>query len=342
MSDGGRLGLHEPADQRDARLPAGGVRQRPGALAEPDPPGRSRGAALAAYDEHWRTGEPLRAEYRMLAHDGTELWVRDEAFSLPDDPSGRQLSQGLLVDMTDRKRLESKLIHDALHDPLTGLANRVLLRDHLERAARSPGSRARSGRPAVRRPRRFQAGQRLLRPCAGDDVLCRVAERLVDAVRDGDDVGRQSGDEFAVILGQVLDEDEATAAAERILRELRRPIQLGGRSLVVGGSVGIAVGPRTATRPPRICSSRPTRRCTRPRPTAKAPGRSTTRGCRSGPGRSSRPPGNRAPGPVPAAACSNLIEILDVAQIGLVPGGRGGPVRRVHHETPVSGTAAAR
>ena len=85
-----------------------------------------RAAAIAAYDAHWRTGEPLRAEYRMLARDGSEVWVRDEAFAMADDTrSGQRVSQGLLVDTTDRKRLESRLIHDALHDPLTGLANRV-------------------------------------------------------------------------------------------------------------------------------------------------------------------------------------------------------------------------
>ena len=101
-------------------------------------------AALTAYAEHWRTGEPLQAEYRMLDRDGNEVWVRDEAYAMPDDTgSGRRMSQGLLIDATDRKRLESMLIHDALHDPLTGLANRVLLRDHLERALarqlRNPG-----------------------------------------------------------------------------------------------------------------------------------------------------------------------------------------------------------
>src|SRR5437762_69097 len=89
--------------------------------------------AIAAYAAHWRTGEPLRAEYRMLARDGSEVWVRDEAFALPGDESGHQVSQGLLIDTTDRKRLESQLIHDALHDPLTGLANRVLLHHHLQR-----------------------------------------------------------------------------------------------------------------------------------------------------------------------------------------------------------------
>ena len=71
-----------------------------------------------------------------------------------------------------------------------------------------------------------------------------MAERLARAVREGDVVGRQSGDEFAVLLGNVTADDEAVAAAERILTELRRPIQLGGSSIVVDGSIGIAVAVR--------------------------------------------------------------------------------------------------
>jgi diguanylate cyclase (GGDEF)-like protein len=63
----------------------------------------------------------------------------------------------------------------------------------------------------------------------------------VASVRGDDVVGRQSGDEFAVLLDGVLGPDEAIAAAERILRELRRPIQLGAHAIAVGGSIGIAV-----------------------------------------------------------------------------------------------------
>ena len=63
----------------------------------------------------------------------------------------------------------------------------------------------------------------------------------MSAVRADDVVGRQSGDEFAVLLGRVRDEDEAILSAERILGELRRPILLDGRSIVVGGSIGIAL-----------------------------------------------------------------------------------------------------
>jgi diguanylate cyclase (GGDEF)-like protein/PAS domain S-box-containing protein len=242
VSDGGRLAYMSP--QVTAILG-----YRPEELVD-DPelwPSRihpdDRVAAIAAYDEHWRTGEPLRAEYRMLARDGSEVWVRDEAYAMPDDSkSGRRVSQGLLIDATDRKQLESKLIHDALHDPLTGLANRVLLRDHLERAVARQGRSGGTVALLFVDLDDFKRVNDTYGHPTGDEVLVEVARRLAGAVRGEDVVGRQSGDEFAVLLGQARDEAEAVAAAERILRELRRPIQLGGRTIVVGGSIGIAFG----------------------------------------------------------------------------------------------------
>ena len=202
-----------------------------------------RAAAIEAYESHWQTGEPLRAEYRMLARDGNEVWVRDEAYAMPDDTqSGRQVSQGLLIDVTDRKRLESKLIHDALHDPLTGLANRVLLRDHLERALARQGRTEGTAALLFVDLDDFKRVNDSYGHAAGDQILVQLAQRLVAAVRAEDVVARQSGDEFAILLGQVANANEAILSAERLLRELRRPILLGGRSVVVGGSVGIAHG----------------------------------------------------------------------------------------------------
>ena len=247
VTDGGRLAYMSPQI-------TGILGYRPDELVN-DPelwPSRihpeDRGAAIAAYESHWRTGEPLRAEYRMLARDGHEVWVRDEAYGMPDDEqSGRQMSQGLLIDITDRKRLESKLIHDALHDPLTGLANRVLLRDHLERKlarhGRTPGTVALLFVDLDD----FKRINDSFGHAAGDQILVNIASRLAESVRADDVVGRQSGDEFAVLLGRVQDDDEAVSAAERILRELRRPILLGASSIVVGGSIGIALadGPDT-------------------------------------------------------------------------------------------------
>jgi diguanylate cyclase (GGDEF)-like protein/PAS domain S-box-containing protein len=241
VSDGGRLAYMSPQIRGilgfEPEEFVGDPELWPGRI-HPD----DRDAAIAAYETHWLTGEPLRAEYRMIARDGAEVWVRDEAFAMADDTrSGRRVSQGLLVAITDRKLLESKLIHDALHDPLTGLANRVLLRDHLERAlakhGRTPGTVALL---FVDLDDFKQVNDRFGH-AAGDEILCHVSERLRAAVRADDVVGRQSGDEFAVLLDLVIGEDEAVVAAERILRELRRPIQLGGYSVVVGGSIGVAV-----------------------------------------------------------------------------------------------------
>ena len=241
VSDGGRLAYMSPQIKEM-------LGYRPEELVD-DPelwPSRihpdDRAAAIAAYEAHWQTGEPLRAEYRMLGRDGTEVWVRDEAFGMPDDTqSGRQVSQGFLVDITDRKRLESKLIHDALHDPLTGLANRVLLRDHLERAlARRSRSGGTVGLLFVDLDD-FKKINDSYGHAAGDQILVRVAERLVAAVRAEDVIGRQSGDEFAVLLARVRDVDEAIVSADRILGELRRPFLFGANSIVVGGSIGISV-----------------------------------------------------------------------------------------------------
>jgi len=241
VTDGGRLAYMSPQI-------SGILGYRPDELVD-DPelwPSRihpqDRAAAIAAYEEHWRSGQPLRAEYRMLARDGSEIWVRDEAYAMPDDTqSGRQMSQGLLVDITDRKLLESKLIHDALHDPLTGLANRVLLRDHLERAlARLGRSRGIVALLFVDLDD-FKRINDSFGHAAGDQILAHVADRLTSAVRADDVVGRQSGDEFAVLLNQVRNEAEAIALAERVMTELRRPVQLGAHSIVVGGSIGIAM-----------------------------------------------------------------------------------------------------
>src|SRR5882672_3237803 len=93
VSDGGRLAYMSPQI-------TGILGYRPEELVnEPELwPSRihpdDRAGAIEAYEEHWRTGEPLRAEYRMLTRDGTEVWVRDEAYGMPDDTqSGRQMSQ---------------------------------------------------------------------------------------------------------------------------------------------------------------------------------------------------------------------------------------------------------
>lgn len=203
---------------------------------------------VAAYNRHWVSEEPLRQDYRMIANDGSTVWIHDEAFSMIEAASGRRVSQGLIVNTTERKRLEEQLLHDALHDPLTGLANRVLFRDHLERALAAQTRRR--GKVAVLflDLDNFKVVNDSLGHRAGDRLLIEVARRLASTIRATDIAARLGGDEFTILLDRVRGIDEVKASAERIAAELSKPIEVDGRALVVGVSIGIALaaGPETA------------------------------------------------------------------------------------------------
>ena len=204
---------------------------------------------IAAYSEHWASERPLRADYRMVARDGSVVWIHDEAFLLAEDAStGRRVSQGLVVNTTEQKRLEEQLVHDALHDPLTGLANRVLFRDLVERAL--AGRRRRRAKVAVLflDLDNFKVVNDSLGHRAGDRLLVEVARRLKATIRVTDVAARQGGDEFTILLDRVRSLDEATDSARRIAAALVTPLELDGQAIVVGVSIGIAMagGPEIA------------------------------------------------------------------------------------------------
>ncbi|HKB28741.1 MAG TPA: diguanylate cyclase, partial [Candidatus Limnocylindrales bacterium] len=240
VSDGGHLAYMSPQVESILGYPPSAFLADPELwpqLIHPD----DRLATLAAYNEHWATARPLRADYRMVARSGAVVWVHDEAYSMIEGSDGRRVSQGLLVDTTEQKRLEEQLLHDALHDPLTGLANRVLFRDHVERAM--AGRRRRRTKVAILflDLDDFKVVNDSLGHRAGDRLLSEVAKRLTAAIRAGDIAARQGGDEFTVLLDRVGDVHDATASADRIAAELRRPMELEGRSIVIAVSIGIAL-----------------------------------------------------------------------------------------------------
>jgi diguanylate cyclase (GGDEF)-like protein/PAS domain S-box-containing protein len=240
VSDGGRLAYMSPQIEGILGYPPEAFLRDPElwpGLIHPD----DLEDALAAYDEHWATDRPLRADYRMTARDGSVVWVHDEAYSMAEGIDGRRVSQGLLVNRTDQKNLEEQLLYDALHDPLTGLANRALFRDHVERAlARQPRSGAKVALLFIDLDD-FKVVNDSLGHRAGDRLLVEVAQRLSSAIRAGDVAARQGGDEFTVLLDQVTSVEDAVKSADRISVALGHPIELEGRTIVIGLSVGIAL-----------------------------------------------------------------------------------------------------
>jgi diguanylate cyclase (GGDEF)-like protein/PAS domain S-box-containing protein len=239
VSDGGHLAYMSPQIESILGYRAEAFIEDPElwpGLIHPD----DRADAMAAYHDHWSTDRPLRADYRMLARDGSVVWVHDEAYALTE-AGGRRVSQGLLVDTTDQKRLQEQLLHDALHDPLTGLANRVLFHDHVERALAAQRRRRSKIALLFLDLDDFKVVNDSLGHRAGDRLLLEVATRLSQVIRAGDIAARQGGDEFTVLLDRVDGIDDAVILADRIAGELRRPIDLDGRSIVITLSIGIAL-----------------------------------------------------------------------------------------------------
>jgi diguanylate cyclase (GGDEF)-like protein len=146
-----------------------------------------------------------------------------------------------LRDVTDRKRAEEALEHQARHDSLTGLPNRTLLRDSLERACQMA---VRDGSPVALLfldLDNFKTVNDSLGHAAGDDLLVAVAARLLGCLRPGDLAARLGGDEFAVVLTGSADARSVREFATRLTEALRQPFTLGTAEIVLGASTGIAL-----------------------------------------------------------------------------------------------------
>lgn len=185
------------------------------------------------------TGESVRnVEHAIVRPDGRRTILSVNA--APMDEKGSEVGKvvATLRDVTEQKRLETQLEHQALHDPLTGLANRALFEDRLEQAlARS----RRRGEPMgllMLDLDGFKRVNDLLGHTAGDEVLEQVARRLEATVREADTVARWGGDEFVVVLPE-LDRPEVIEAAQNRLHDaVRTPIHAGDEELELGLTVG--------------------------------------------------------------------------------------------------------
>ena len=172
-------------------------------------------------------------------------WVTGTFTPLRDESGATVGVAGNVHEVTDRKHLEERLQHDALHDPLTGLPNRALFMDRLEQALER----------AKRRPEklfavmfldldRFKAVNDTRGHAAGDELLRALSRRLQDCLRGVDTVARLGGDEFALLIDEVEGPADATRAASRILSDLSAPFPLPGQDVRATASVGITLGPR--------------------------------------------------------------------------------------------------
>jgi diguanylate cyclase (GGDEF)-like protein len=152
-------------------------------------------------------------------------------------------------DVTEERRAEAKIAHLAMHDALTDLPNRILLRDRLEKAV-SGVRRGDGGLAALMLDLdRFKEVNDSLGHAVGDALLRAVAQRLKACVRDGDTIGRLGGDEFTILASVTEGASEAAALAQRISAALAAPFPLDGCQVSVGTSIGIAIAPEDSVDP---------------------------------------------------------------------------------------------
>jgi diguanylate cyclase (GGDEF)-like protein/PAS domain S-box-containing protein len=155
---------------------------------------------------------------------------------------GRPISTWIARDISDRKAVEAQLAEQALHDPLTRVANRTLLVDRIANVL-SRTSRRSSAAAALLflDLDHFKAINDTLGHAAGDEVLRVVAKRLAALVRPADTIARFGGDEFVVLCEDVTDHGGAERIAQRIADALDAPIVVGDTDVVVSASIGVAV-----------------------------------------------------------------------------------------------------
>ncbi len=215
------------------------------------------------YDELVRgEREHYHVEKAFYRPDGTVLWTNLTVSLLRDADGHPQYQLALMEDTTERRLLNLRLRYEATHDALTGLPNRTLFFERLEKAVT-----AREGQRfglCYLDLDGFKTINDSLGHAAGDRLLVEIADRLQScATAPGEMVARLGGDEFVALTTGPDTETEVDELAARIMHALVAPVSVDGRELTVRGSIGIVEGPAGSAAPRRCCAA-PTSPCTGP------------------------------------------------------------------------------
>jgi diguanylate cyclase (GGDEF)-like protein/PAS domain S-box-containing protein len=206
-----------------------------------------------ALGAHSCSNSHFECEHRMRHRDGTYLWMLSRGIALCDGDGRATRIAGSQTDVTERKKVEERLLHDAFHDALTGLANRALFLDRLGLSlARAKRRQDFHFAVLYLDLDRFKLINDSLGHLNGDQALVAVARSLATCVRPGDTVARLGGDEFAVLLDDLQNPEDAEGLTRRIEERLSAPLQVDGHEIYINASIGIVFGTAGYERPEEV------------------------------------------------------------------------------------------
>ena len=189
-----------------------------------------------------KQGGDLQIDFRLRRHDGTYFWYDLRAHAAPSDNVRLLRCVGLMRDVTSLKRSHERLMHDAVHDSLTGLPNRELFMDRLQ------GAITRAAEGQSHRPTlifididRFKNVNKSFGLVIGDSMLLTLGRRLGRHLNPQDTLARLGGDQFAILLISDSDPHHVATLAERVRRSLRTPMKISAKEIVLTASIGIVV-----------------------------------------------------------------------------------------------------
>ena len=180
-----------------------------------------------------------------ILRDGRRIQVEVSMHSIKFE--GKKARFSLVQDVTERQQLHHKLLHQAHHDMLTGLPNRLLLLDRMEHALNSAARRGKKAAVICLDIDRFKQINDTYGHGVGDQCLKMVAERLKSRLRAEDTVARSGGEEFTVVVGDLVLAEDATRVVDDLLATLRKPFIAEQYPIDVTASFGIAIYPDHGT-----------------------------------------------------------------------------------------------
>ncbi|MBU1611759.1 MAG: EAL domain-containing protein, partial [Proteobacteria bacterium] len=192
----------------------------------------------------WTSTSHRNYEFCFQRSDGTEVNVIASSTTLYGPTGELEGAFALFIDITERKRMETQLRFQAMHDPLTNLANRTLCHDRIGQALERARRRSEYYYAVLFVDLdRFKVINDTLGHAVGDQLLREVSLRIAECTRELDTVARFGGDEFIVLLEEMHSPRKAIQVVKRMRENLRKPITLAGNEVQVTGSIGIVLGP---------------------------------------------------------------------------------------------------